>query len=75
MEGILAECGACCDCGTCPVYVDEAWRDAVGPANELEHGTMDLMVPNLDEGRSRLSCQITLRQELDGLKVTVATSW
>lgn len=72
VAGILADCGGCCDCGTCHVYVDEQWRDMVGPPNDVELGTMDL-VENIREGESRLSCQIRLRPELDGLKVTVAT--
>lgn len=74
VEGILGDCGGCCDCGTCHVYVDGEWRDRVGPPNELEVGTLELMVPNLEEGRSRLSCQIKLGPELDGLRVTVATA-
>jgi len=71
--GILADCGGCCDCGTCHVHVDEAWRELVGPPNDVEVDTMNL-VENLQEGVSRLSCQIELRQDLDGLRVTVATS-
>lgn len=74
VEGIIADCGGCCDCGTCHVYVDEQWRDIVGPPDDIESGTLDLMVENAEEGRSRLSCQIKLRPELDGLRVTVATS-
>lgn len=73
VDGILADCGGCCDCGTCHVYVEEAWRDLVGPPNDIEQETMDLMVANLEEGKSRLSCQIELRPELDGLRVMVAT--
>lgn len=74
VEGILAECGGCCDCGTCHVYVDKDWYGLVGPPDDIELGTLDLMVENMEEGRSRLSCQIKLRPELDGLKVKVATS-
>jgi len=73
VAGIHADCGGCCDCGTCHVYVDEAWRDLVGPANDVEVGTLELMVPNLLEGASRLSCQVELTPDLDGLRVTVAT--
>lgn len=71
--GIFADCGGCCDCGTCHVHVDEAWRERVGPPNDVEVDTMNL-VENLQEGVSRLSCQIELRPDLDGLRVTVATS-
>jgi 2Fe-2S ferredoxin len=71
--GIFADCGGCCDCGTCHVYVDEKWRDAVGPPNDIELGTLDLMVSNAIQGASRLSCQVKLVPELDGLRVAVAT--
>lgn len=73
VAGILADCGGCCDCGTCHVYVDEAWRDTVGPPNDIELDTM-FLVENFKEDESRLSCQIELRPELDGLRVKVATS-
>jgi 2Fe-2S ferredoxin len=73
VEGIYADCGGCCDCGTCHVYVDEQWRERVGPPNDVERVTMGL-VANVEDGVSRLSCQIKLRDELDGLRVTVATS-
>lgn len=74
VEGILADCGGACDCGTCHVYVDEKWRAVVGPPNDIEAGTLDLMVPNFETEKSRLSCQVKLGPELDGLRVTVATS-
>lgn len=74
VAGIVADCGGCCDCGTCHVYVDSQWWDSVGPPDDIENGTLDLMAENAEEGRSRLSCQIKLRPELDGLRVTVATS-
>ena len=71
VRGILADCGGCCSCATCHVYVDPAWLDAVGPPDEVELSTLD-MVSDLQRPNSRLSCQITLRPELDGLKLTVA---
>lgn len=74
VAGILADCGGACDCGTCHVFIAPEWRKAVGPPNDIEVDTMDLMVPNAVEGQSRLSCQVRLVPELDGLKVTVATS-
>ncbi|HMO68562.1 MAG TPA: 2Fe-2S iron-sulfur cluster-binding protein [Novosphingobium sp.] len=74
VKGILADCGGGCDCGTCHVLVDPDWIARVGAPNELEAGTLDLMVPDHVEGRSRLSCQIELTPQLDGLRVVVATS-
>lgn len=71
VEGIYADCGGCCDCGTCHVYIDEAWREKVGGPNDNEDYTMGL-VANLEPEKSRLACQIKLSDALDGLKVEVA---
>lgn len=67
--GILAECGGACTCATCHIYVDEAWTAKVGAACGDEEEMLTLAVdpaPN-----SRLSCQISLSAELDGLVVRV----
>src|ERR1700722_15485476 len=55
-DGLLALCGGCCSCATCHVYVDGAWVERVGPANETE----DQLLSASDHRRpsSRLSCQI-----------------
>jgi 2Fe-2S ferredoxin len=71
VEGILGDCGGGCMCATCHVYVDAAWRERVGPPNEVELDVLD-MASNVRPEASRLSCQIALREELDGLKVEVA---
>ncbi|MGY3591848.1 2Fe-2S ferredoxin [Bradyrhizobium sp. USDA 4341] len=66
------QCGGCLSCGTCHVYVDNAWRTKIEPASEMEDAMLDVV-----EGRretSRLSCQITLTDRLDGLTVTIAAS-
>ncbi|MFS8038099.1 2Fe-2S iron-sulfur cluster-binding protein [Xanthobacter sp. AM11] len=65
VPGIVAECGGACACATCHVYVDEAWTEKVGAPSEMEEGMLDFATdvrPN-----SRLSCQIKLTAELDGL--------
>lgn len=67
IPGILAECGGHCACGTCQVYIDEAWRSKTGIATEIEEGTLEIREDPLP-GR-RLSCQIKVTQELDGLVV------
>ena len=67
---IAAECGGCCACATCHVYVDEAWVDRLEAKGEEEIDMLDLAFDILDN--SRLSCQLTMRPELDGLKVTLA---
>jgi len=67
VPGIEAECGGACACATCHVYVDEAWREKVGPPAAMEEDMLDFgydVRPN-----SRLSCQIKVSEELDGLVV------
>lgn len=67
--GIEAECGGACACATCHVYVDESWRGPTGEPSEMEEDMLDFAFdirPN-----SRLSCQIKVTEELDGLSVKV----
>jgi 2Fe-2S ferredoxin len=73
VEGILGDCGGGCACATCHVYVDAKWLDVVGPPDEIESAALD-MVSDIQRSNSRLCCQIKVRPELDGLKVTVAPS-
>lgn len=69
VPGIDADCGGACACATCHVYVDEAWREAVGAASEMEADMLDFAFEVRPE--SRLSCQIRVRPELDGLVLRV----
>jgi len=67
---ITAECGGACACATCHVYVDEEWAAKLNPASDMEVDMLDMALavqPN-----SRLSCQLTCSEELDGIKVTLA---
>jgi 2Fe-2S ferredoxin len=67
---IAAECGGACACATCHVYVEDGWYEKLNPpsADELDMLDMALAVqPN-----SRLSCQITANDKIDGIKVTIA---
>jgi len=69
---IKAECGGALSCATCHVYVDGAWTERVGAPGDEEEDMLDTVGdvrPN-----SRLSCQILLSDELDGLAVTLAAS-
>lgn len=66
---IKAECGGACCCATCHVYVDEAW---VGKLHEMRDDEEDMLDEAIDvRDNSRLSCQIIMSEELDGLKVTL----
>ena len=67
---ITAECGGACACATCHVYVDPDWMNRVEPRGEEENDMLDLAFEVQDN--SRLSCQITMVPELDGLRVTLA---
>lgn len=69
VPGIEAECGGACACATCHVYVDEEWKDLTGEPEPMEEDMLDFAYdvrPN-----SRLSCQIKVTDELDGLVVRV----
>ena len=69
VQGILALCGGACACGTCHVYVDEAWLAKLAPREEMEEGMLECAWEPGEN--SRLSCQIHVTAELDGLVVTV----
>lgn len=71
VEGILGDCGGGCACATCHVYVDPDWQAVVGEPDEIEDMTLD-MVSDIRKPGSRLCCQITVGEELNGLRVTVA---
>jgi 2Fe-2S ferredoxin len=72
VPGILAECGGSCSCGTCRVYVDAAWQKRTGSPSALEEATLDLQ--DSDPPGCRLSCQIQIQPELDGLVVHLPKS-
>jgi 2Fe-2S ferredoxin len=67
---IKAECGGACACATCHVYVDKAWLEKLSPALNDEVNMLDEAFEV--EENSRLSCQIIINENLDGLKVTIA---
>lgn len=69
VAGIEAECGGACACATCHVYVDEAWRERAGAPSEMEEDMLDFAFDVREA--SRLSCQIRVSPELDGLVVAV----
>ncbi len=64
---IIAECGGACACGTCHCYVDAAWAAKLPVPAEGEAMMLECVTD--PEARSRLSCQITLTEALDGLVI------
>jgi ferredoxin, 2Fe-2S len=72
IPGIDADCGGACACATCHVYVDPAWLGKLPPRQDMEETMLDFaqdVKPN-----SRLSCQIKVTAELDGLVVHTPNS-
>ncbi|KWX22119.1 reductase [Mycolicibacterium wolinskyi] len=68
IPGIIGECGGNCSCATCHVYVDDEFISAVGSVGDMEDDLLDLGVADRRPG-SRLSCQIQVTEDLDGLTV------
>ncbi len=69
VPGIEAECGGACACATCHVYVDDNWSAKSGEPEPMEEDMLDFAYDV--RPTSRLSCQIRVSDELDGLIVTV----
>jgi len=72
IPGIEAECGGACACATCHVYVRADFLEKVGKPSAMEQSMLDF-AENVKEN-SRLSCQIKIRDDLDGLTVTTPES-
>ena len=72
VPGIAADCGGSCACGTCRIYVSEAWREKLSPPAELEQSMIEYCgdtTPGL-----RLSCQVIVTPELEGIAVRMPES-
>jgi ferredoxin, 2Fe-2S len=72
VPGIVAECGGACACATCHVYVDEGWTEKTGKPSPMEEDMLDFAFDV--RPTSRLSCQIKVSEDLDGLTVTTPPS-
>ena len=68
IPGIDADCGGSMACATCHVYVDNKWFDKIPKAEDAEIDMIDMAFE--PKKNSRLSCQIIVNEELDGLEVT-----
>ncbi len=69
-DEMLALCGGCCSCATCHVHVDPSFKDKVGALEEDEDDLLESSEHRDDN--SRLSCQLTVSDDIDGLIVTLA---
>jgi 2Fe-2S ferredoxin len=69
-DELLALCGGCCSCATCHVYIDPAFAGKVAPMSEDENDLLDSSDHRNES--SRLSCQVQITGDLDGLRVTIA---
>ncbi len=67
---IKAECGGSCCCATCHVYVADEWLDKLYPMRDDEDEMLDETFDR--EDNSRLSCQLIMSEELDGIELTLS---
>ena len=67
VPGIDADCGGACACGTCHCFVDEQWLPASGEVDAMEEAMLGMRPDRT--GQSRLSCQIQVSEDLDGMVV------
>jgi len=72
VPGIDADCGGACACATCHVYVEDEWLGKLPQPDALEDGMLDCVIDR--RPNSRLSCQIRVRDEIDGITVHVPDS-
>lgn len=70
VPGIDADCGGACACSTCHVYVDGEWIDRLPAPDPMEEDMLDFAYEPRP-GESRLTCQITVDDSLDGLVVHI----
>lgn len=70
VDELLALCGGCCSCATCHIHVDPEFAELLPPISEDENDLLDSSDHRNEY--SRLSCQVTFGEALDGLRVTIA---
>lgn len=72
VPGILADCSGCLTCGTCHGYIDDAWVSRVPAAKEDEQEMIEGLLNTT--ANSRITCQISLTESMDGLVVRLPAS-
>ncbi len=68
VKEIIADCGGGCACATCHCFIDNDWKDLVGEISPIENEMLDFTETDRKQ-TSRLACQITLTEELEGMEV------
>lgn len=68
IPGIEADCGGACACSTCHVYIDSSWIDKLPAKEDMEEDMLDFAYAP-DSTASRLTCQLEVTKDLDGLIV------
>ncbi|MEM1289682.1 MAG: 2Fe-2S iron-sulfur cluster-binding protein [Pseudomonadota bacterium] len=69
IPGIDGDCGGACACATCHVYLDPAFNEAVDEPSAMEESMLDFASERRDT--SRLSCQISVSDKIEGIRVTM----
>lgn len=72
IDGILAECGGACSCATCHCYVEKKWLEFTGSPGDMESEMLEIVPEPKDN--SRLSCQMVVTEEMDGMTVHLPES-
>ena len=67
VEGISAECGGACACGTCHCFIEQGWREKIPAMAEAEAELIEYGVEGTPD--SRLACQVQVAEELNGMVV------
>jgi 2Fe-2S ferredoxin len=70
VAGIVAECGGACACATCHAYIADEWLKKLRPPDDMENAMLDSAADR--RPNSRLTCQIEVTDDLDGLELVVA---
>ena len=70
IDGMPAECGGACACATCHAYIDESWFSKIEEMDDMEDSMLDAAFERKDN--SRLTCQIEVNDDMDGLIVHIA---
>ncbi|QQD17304.1 2Fe-2S iron-sulfur cluster binding domain-containing protein [Spongiibacter nanhainus] len=72
IDEILAECGGACSCATCHCYISESCLDSIEPPAEIESEMLDCVLEK--KVNSRLSCQVIVNENMEGLRVILPDS-